>query len=236
MPLYIAKRRILKFAPSRAVVPFSPTQIAGLQLWTNPETLTGLNDGDPISSWADASGNSRNFTAAGAARPTYKTNILNGKAVARFDGIANAMSTGAFTFNQPETVFLVLKFPFSGDNTWFLDGAGGFAVMGLLQFGATQVQQFAGLGSAQATLSNGFHILTLLYNAASSYIRVDGTQTNTNPGASNAGGVILGAFGGIAAFAASDIAEVIAYNVMLTAPQRTQVETYLSNKYGIVVS
>lgn len=54
--------------------------------WLPTSSLTGLNDGDPCSSFLDISGNSRNFNASGTARATYKANVLNGYPVLRFDG------------------------------------------------------------------------------------------------------------------------------------------------------
>src|SRR5580765_7415799 len=41
----------------------------------------GLADGDPVTTWLDSSVNGNNATQTGALRPTFKTNILNGKPV-----------------------------------------------------------------------------------------------------------------------------------------------------------
>jgi len=43
------------------------------------DTITGLEDGDPVGTWPDQSGNGNDLTQATAAnKPTYKTNELNG--------------------------------------------------------------------------------------------------------------------------------------------------------------
>lgn len=65
----------------------SAGEISPPALRLKASAITGLNDGDPVSTWPDSSGNGHDVTAAGTARPLYKTNILNGKPVVRFDGI-----------------------------------------------------------------------------------------------------------------------------------------------------
>lgn len=67
---------------------WSPAQLATTpSWWLDASALTGLSDNDPCSSFTDMSGNGRHFIASGTARATYKTNVLNGKAVLRFDGV-----------------------------------------------------------------------------------------------------------------------------------------------------
>lgn len=61
----------------------TPTSFSGLGLWYKADSLA-LNDGDLVSTWADQSGNSRDVTAAGANRPTYKSAGLNSKPSVRF--------------------------------------------------------------------------------------------------------------------------------------------------------
>jgi hypothetical protein len=73
---------------------FSPTDIAGLKLWLDASQITGLNDGDAVATWSDLSGLANDVTQATASRkPTYKTAILNGRAVVRFDGADDFMET-----------------------------------------------------------------------------------------------------------------------------------------------
>jgi hypothetical protein len=52
------------------------------------------SDGDLVSSWADLSGNGNNAASTLTKRPTYKTNIINGKPVIRF---ANKGMLGGLT-------------------------------------------------------------------------------------------------------------------------------------------
>src|SRR5262245_37132262 len=88
---------------------FTPADVSGLVVWLRADAL-GLNDGDPVGTWTDGSGNGRDLTQATAAKkPTYKTNIVNGKPVVRFDGVDDRLKAAGFTWNQPEHVLAVLK-------------------------------------------------------------------------------------------------------------------------------
>lgn len=61
----------------------TPSGIAGLTAWWKVDDLS-LNDGDPVSSWSDASGNGNTITNTLAQRPTFKTAVLNSKNAVRF--------------------------------------------------------------------------------------------------------------------------------------------------------
>jgi hypothetical protein len=65
---------------------FNP-KAAGATLVLDSRYITGLSDGNSITTWDDKSGNGYSPTQATAAnKPTYKTGIQGGNAVARFDG------------------------------------------------------------------------------------------------------------------------------------------------------
>lgn len=81
----------------------------GLTLHLDARQISGLNDGDPVDSWEDESGNEFDATAESGERPTYKTDVLNGEPVVRFGG-SETMVTPKLTSeaeDQPNTVFAV---------------------------------------------------------------------------------------------------------------------------------
>lgn len=86
---------------------FRPRHIAGLVADWNPAALS-LNDGDAISSLTDTQGG---YHATGTTTqcPTFKTNILNGYPVARFNGTANGLGSPNIdlTGTGAVTVFVV---------------------------------------------------------------------------------------------------------------------------------
>jgi hypothetical protein len=68
--------------------------------WYKADAITGLSDNDPIDTWPDSSGNGIDLTQTSTARPLYKTGIVNGLPVARFDGSDDYMSSGSFTLSS----------------------------------------------------------------------------------------------------------------------------------------
>lgn len=89
-------------------VPFSPTDIEGLVLWLDASTLVGLDDGDPVTTWTDGSGEGNDAT--GVNDPTYRTNQLNGLPVVRFTGDVDDTLFTHPTLVLPEfTVLVVIR-------------------------------------------------------------------------------------------------------------------------------
>jgi hypothetical protein len=71
----------------------------------------GLNDGDPVTTWTDSSGNGHDATRTGSARPIFKHGILNGKPVVRFTtaGQSGLNLATAIPGDGPWTIFTVMK-------------------------------------------------------------------------------------------------------------------------------
>ena len=88
-----------------------PDDIAGLLLWLKADGIVGLSDGDAVATWLDETTNNNDFSQATASfRPVYKTNILNGKPIVRFDGIDNGLiSANPIIPASDFTLFIVLK-------------------------------------------------------------------------------------------------------------------------------
>ncbi len=60
-----------------------PAGVTGAVLWLDASQLTGLTDGQTVSTWTDMSGNGNNATLSKGA-PKYRTNVLNGQPIMRF--------------------------------------------------------------------------------------------------------------------------------------------------------
>lgn len=63
-----------------------PDNLADLRAWYKADAITGLSDGDPVSTWSDSSGGGYDLTQTSTARPLYQTATLNGLPVVEFDG------------------------------------------------------------------------------------------------------------------------------------------------------
>jgi hypothetical protein len=243
-PLY---GKVLPGRKLRLVAYALPSQIADLAAWFRADALA-LTDGAAVATWADSSGNGRDGTQGTAGqRPVYKTGIVNGLPVVRFDGVDDNLAVDALAslFNgndAPGSVFAVLK----QSST-----AGTQEVLALDSAGSAQFQAGYSAGwrvrrrddAATAKSQTGgtsdtttFHIVTWTAAAAAN-IWKDGAQVVT------AGDVDVGTstftrgrIGKLAAggeFLAGDLAELIVFTRVLSSFQRKLVEAYLSVKYAL---
>lgn len=218
---------------------FSPLDISGLQLWLDASQIVGLNDGDPVGTWNDLSGNANNLTqATGSAKPTYKTAIRSGRPVVRFDGVDDGMAFASTVTLSAYTVFAVLVNQ---------DGVSGSAVLNkvadpynynaltpaavyLQPGGPTIVANYATATAAgEWALIEAYRSGTTLYigkNATIDGGRASSIDWSVNQlGAPYAGGAAFDLNG--------DVAEVLIYNVPLSTTDRQAVEAYLNNKWAI---
>jgi hypothetical protein len=82
---------------------------AGASLVLDSRFITGLSDGDPVSTWSDRSGNGNNATSSGGARPLYVTTIQGGQPVVRFDSTDDGL-IGNFNYSvTSQTVVMTIK-------------------------------------------------------------------------------------------------------------------------------
>lgn len=217
---------------------FSPDSVAGLQVWFKADSGTSTTtDGVAISQWNDSSGNTRHATqATGSLQPIYKAAIQNGLPVVRFDGADDQLKTGIFTLNQPTTWFIVGAYRgvFNAAKNVFTDGLSAAFCNVISRDGATLQGCFAGITALDVTTTpQAFHVYTVLFNGASSEIRVDGGIAITgNAGTNNAGGVSLGASATGTQTGDADLAEVLAYSITPSTINRQNIEANLKSRWG----
>src|SRR5687768_11145672 len=96
-----------------------PSDIAGLKLWLKADAITGLADGDPVTTWADSSGEGNDFTQGTAGnKPIYKTSILFGLPVVRFDGTDDVLLGGDLSADFPSAATLFVLFKPNSDTRY----------------------------------------------------------------------------------------------------------------------
>lgn len=219
---------------------FSPADIPGLQLWLEADKITGLNDGDPVTTWEDSSVNNNDATQATAAKkPLYKVNIVNGKPAVRFDATDDILVSTFATLAQPLTLIAVAKSRVAapGAGKGFVDSKSDVA-RALIGFSSlNNWSYFAGTAQDDGAMDANFHVFVGVFNGASSKLVVDGTVgSSANPGANSLtdGATIGNRPDGLVPLD-GDIAEVLVYDSALSDANRDLVETYLGAKYGIAV-
>lgn len=213
----------------------SPSSVTGLIGWWKADALA-LADGDPVSTWTDSSSSANHGTQTLTARPTYKTNIINGYPVVRFDGTDDSLLITSI--NTVRHYFIVVKW--SGTNNlasvlgkqaapiMFYGGATNGGVNEVIvhqSFSYSQVVN--GTAYSNGVLQASTATLYRNYNNFQIY---EVTTTASGPTFDRLGGITSG---GNSYFINADVAEIITYNAVLSAANRQAIEHYLSTKYGI---
>lgn len=226
-----------------------PSSIGGLSVWHRGDGITGQSDGSALTAWPDSSGNGfvTDQPISGHI-PTYKTGIVAGRPVVRFDATAaTAVRSSAPTSQPAQTLFAVLKptailgadqYIRTPDNAALRLSI--TATTGLVQLVRPGVA-IIGTG-VTAVSTSAFSVLCTTYADAATYAfyyngTADGSGTHAVTLAASgvtaaigAGGIFGGnPFGG-------DIAELIVYSAVLSATDRNAVTAYLGTKYGITVA
>jgi len=196
------------------------------------------SDGQTVSTWTDATGNGHDLTAGAA--PTYKTSIINGNPVVRFDGVGDHLSTAFSTISQPNTIFGVFQlrsFDTSAIETIYgsENDNSDSTRQTLQQPNSNDWRHYAGNTLDGGTPDTNAHVFTAQYDGASSYLRLDGSsEVSGDAGNEGLNGFQLGARWDVAAFGAVDIGEILIYPMDKSGIQ-SDVESYLSAEWGITV-
>lgn len=91
---------------------------AGAAMALDSRFITGLSDGDPVSTWSDRGGSANSVTQSGTARPTFETNDQGGQPVLLFDGSDDFLNGGdILDIGTNSLTMIVVAKRFSGVNT-----------------------------------------------------------------------------------------------------------------------
>ena len=242
--------------------PFSPADISGLALWLDADdagTLTAV--GGAVSEWRDKSGNARHFTATAAQEPSSTAATLNGRTVVRFDGVADRMTRASFLHALDQhTLFVVARSRVSagaaaqniltegntGTNTQFRIHVGKAEtgdttrLSGYYRDNAASERYLVNYDDVQQ-YDGDPHILTITDSGTLLTPRLDGVATATPTTYSRTtttlNVITLGALtrSGVGGHYDGDIAELLAYNSVLTSGQIASVESFLGTRWGVVL-
>lgn len=218
--------------------PFDPSSISGLKLWLKADAITGLSDGDAVTTWSDSSGQGNNAGQGTASKkPTYKTAIKNGLAIVRFDGTDDFLRTSSgVTLSQPNTIFAVVYTNDKAGDYTIIDDRVGATRNTIFQASSSgYYSMYAGAFMPSATdASATWSILTCTFNGASSAMRRNGaTIVSGNPGTNALVLATIGANYIDTALFNGDHAEILVYNALLSAGEISQVESYLNDKWAV---
>lgn len=213
-------------------------------LWLDASVLN-LNDGELVSIWEDKSGNENDGTqTVTESKPTFKTNILNGKPVVRFNNSALITPNVTFqdwhifvVFNDVSTVTSferILDHSYSdgfwfGRNTSTANSWGGGVKESSSPHGRFITIPDGKWNIVQNIRENTTHTIT------SENKNISGTVTNTETSLYPVG---IGSWASQQTGQRAtniDIAEILIFNEVLSNENKILVENYLSQKYAIDV-
>jgi hypothetical protein len=240
-----------------------PTDIAGCKLWLDASQIVGLSDGDPVGTWADASGLGNNFSqSTEASKPAYKINILNGLPSVRSASNDFMTSTASGLIAVPAntnsfTVFMVYKISWGQASTdWNATGvifgfdSGDATLYTCYAIHASYANSYRRRGGPpigdsyslnnNPALDTNPYYSTLAHNGASQLplLRIRGTNKITawdqKSSSYTMGTSISRAI--ITSYVQSsytELFEIIVYDSFLEDTDRQTVEDYLITKYGL---
>lgn len=220
---------------------FDPRRITGLALWLDAaDTSYSASTG----TWADKSGNGRNFSQATANnRPIVSAVTQNGRSVLEFDGTNDQLIHNS-NFLQVSNCTLFAAFRrLGGVFGGVISSASGADRSPAILIDSSQgtVRGHANFSQAGAGVVNSFNITSGTVDAGASTIWVDGTQRDTDAASNTVDTTstttAIGTYRQSAAnYLNGYIGEIVVYTRVLSAAERRTVEAYLGKKWGITVA
>lgn len=221
-----------------------------LRVWLKADAIGGASNGDAVAVWPDSSGNGFDATNPPALAPSYRTGILNGLPVVRFDGLTSYLQRVSYPHGTNDLTLIVVvrrNGSSSGYQNVFIAGATSFSAPGgsFYQIWAPSPPASALNGNFAAgslDISSGvgfagdhFQIVLLQKAAAAggtSRMFVDGSPAGTGFGAQSiSNGYWLGAWN--VNWMNGDVAEVMLYGSALDTNDRQLAEGALAWKYAL---
>jgi len=232
---------------------------SNIQLWFRADAGVTTNGTGNVSVWADQSGianNATNLTLAN--QPLWIDNALNGKPVLRFDGVNDELSTlnnvnltnGLSIFivamnavrKDYNGLFRIHSAPYSGSSDLEIYWQAGSSGSGNPVYGLNRGGTFGGLQAINVQPPAGnYYLYDVIASTIAETQRVSGVTPSSSPlGAPKLPAGVNPAHIGIGVGFTSgilqgDIAEVVVYNTALSTTDRTFVENFLADKYGLTI-
>lgn len=225
-------------APDVQAVVFTPFDIPGMVTYLDASLLSGYADTDPVGTWTDTSGNACHATAAGTARPLYKTAQLGTRPVLRLDGVNDIMSV-TVPASPIWTIAAIVRHLPSVDSNQRFWALHTFSGLFNNAYGSYDDQKNFGWYSNEAAaivqLSRDARawspvITTLTATAANIYCDNILMASAFDPADNFVTSVAL-TIGGLVGqcFLTGDIAFLVAYNRVLTTYERSKLADWMNN-------
>ena len=212
--------------------------------WYDASQIAGLSDGDPVSQWDDESVNADHAVqATGSKQPTYKTGIINGWPVVRFDG-GDVLEFSEIFDSSGATAHMFVVADHTGGTAGALLSTRPTAPTNAgwtWRYNNATQQTYFHTGHSPLltnTVADQFNILEIRRDGLDVEIGANGTLassvTISGYSASSYGKTSIGAeAGGAGSFLTGDVPEIAIYSSLLSAADRLALLQHFKAKYGI---
>ena len=210
-----------------------PDSIAGLEFWFDGQDATtfALN-GNKVTQWDDKSGNARHVgNAVDAERPTWSA--VTGR-VTFVAASSTTLTSGLFVvFDQPITVFVLYKLTGALNVSMVAFGGIGAATNVFAHASLFKIRSATMLAAGATNANDNIHVAE--FNGVTSNYWINGVL-GAGPGDAGAvgmGQIIFGATTTAAWYADMEVMEAFGYSRVLSVDERTDLSSYLTNKWGL---
>lgn len=233
---------VRKPVPLAGLPPWNPRDVANLAAWFDATDLCSITHvAGSVSQWNDKSGNGYHVSqTVGARQPLLNT--LNGRSALMFTRGNNQHLDGvSWVMQSPTVVFVVYQFeaPLVNDYQRVFQSISKDNIRYQKRSGSNghgrRMHENVAVDSNPSAMTTEPEMATLVYNAASSVMRINGVEivtgdVGTKTPSSN--GLSIGAqTDGSIAFGGT-VGELIWYDGLLDTGEIADVETYLKDKWG----
>ena len=215
--------------------------VLGPDIWldANQEAFA---DGDAVAQFTDRSGNGNHFTSSGTARPTFKTNRINGRPSVLADGVDDGLLLSSFASKSAWTVMfvgclasytsgqpcIVAVDDYSPDATYFLFQQPSSILANVNASSGAINQCTSTVGTAKAFAITG--------NNTTGTIRAsDNTNGSTSANYSKPSADMRLFRRGDGQYANYEICEFFFYPSVLSSADRNTIWTYFNTRYGTAI-
>ncbi len=215
--------------------------VAGPLIWLYANQAT-FADNDPVGQFTDWSGNGNHFTSSGSARPTFRTNRINGRPSVRADGVDDGLllaSMGACTNWTAYVVGRLITDPGTQRNFLSIDDFGPDTDYILLQYNGSSTvivnHKLGGIVSA-----------SMVAGTVDGYCLTGSASLGTLRASDNTGNTRAANYSKLSApmrlfrrndgfFVSAEISEFLFYGTTHDTATRTTVWTYFNTRYGTAI-
>lgn len=220
-------RSVSVTVPTGGGGPGEPGSIPGLSLWLRADGLTGHADGDPVSTWPDASGACHHATQATASkRPTLRAAQVAGLPAVSFDAADDGMVTPV---DLSKTTTIVAVYTSRAAASGHVLN-GGFSFFVGPYVGRYRAYTGKYLNGPSVTAGR-WVTQTFRQSASLAELWIDGARVATSTRTVDPGTLLLAREGTYSLVLDGSLAELLVYDRTLSDAELTQVHAWLHDRY-----